>query len=296
MAKKYAFFLGCIMPNRYPGVEASTRYLMTRYGIELLDMKGASCCPAPGVFGSFDLYTWIVIAARNLCIAESLGADIVTCCNGCYGSLQEANHLLKENKELREWVNEILKNIDKEFKGTIEVKHVIEVIEHDIGLNRIRSEVERDLSGLKVAAHYGCHFLKPREVRRHEHPERPTILDRIIETTNAISIDYRDKLMCCGAGGGVRAGSIDVSLDMTREKVQNMMRAGADCLTTPCVFCHLQFDRGQKEIEDRMGVKLGLPVVFITQLIMLALGASPHVLGLQYNIIPVRPLLRKIGL
>ncbi len=57
---KYAFFLGCIMPLRYPGVELATRNVLKRLGIGLEDIDGTSCCPAPGVIGSFNLKGWLV--------------------------------------------------------------------------------------------------------------------------------------------------------------------------------------------------------------------------------------------
>ena len=110
--EKYSYFLGCLTPNRYPGVEATTIKVMKMFGIELIEMKGASCCPAPGVFGSFDLDTWMAIAARNLTIAEETGTPVTTTCNGCYGSLQETYHLL-EDPDKKAKVNEILGKILK---------------------------------------------------------------------------------------------------------------------------------------------------------------------------------------
>ena len=126
--KKYSLFLGCVIPNRYPFIEQATRNVFEKLGVDLIDMKGAACCPAPGVFRGFDIPTWLAIGARNICIAEENGADITLMCNGCYGSILEVNHTLKHDKEMRKKVNVHLAKIGKEFKGTVEVKHIVEVL------------------------------------------------------------------------------------------------------------------------------------------------------------------------
>jgi hypothetical protein len=148
----YAFFLGCITPNRYPGIEVASKKVLKEFGINLLDMKGASCCPAPGVFGSFDLATWLTLASRNLVIAEEMNMNIATTCNGCYATLQEANHLLKHDPKLKDRVNDSLAKVGKQYKGTIEVKHIIELLSDEIKFETIQKKVKRPLKGVKVAA------------------------------------------------------------------------------------------------------------------------------------------------
>ncbi|HDS45912.1 MAG TPA: CoB--CoM heterodisulfide reductase subunit B [Methanomicrobia archaeon] len=279
--KEYAYFLGCITPNRYPGIEAATKKIFKEFGIETKEMLGASCCPAPGVFGSFDMYTWLPIAARNLAIAEEMGLEIYVTCNGCYGSLQEADHLLKGNPKLRAKVNEILGKAGREFKGTTEVHHSISVLHDRIGLDALKEKVTKPMTDVNVAIHYGCHFLKPSEVRGHGSSETPYILEDIVKAIGAKEAVYKDKLMCCGAGGGVRTADTPTALEWTRQKLVNMIEVGADCVIHPCAFCHLQLDRGQYEINKAFGTNFNMPVLFALQLVGLAMGMSVKELGLD---------------
>jgi heterodisulfide reductase subunit B len=279
--KEYAFFPGCITPNRYPGIEAATKKIFAEFGIETKEMEGASCCPAPGVFGSFDMYTWLPIAARNLAIAEEMGLEIYVTCNGCYGSLQEADHLLKEHPKLKEKVNEILGKVGREYKGTTEVHHAIVLLRDVIGLDRLKEKVTKPMKDVNVAIHYGCHFLKPSEVRGHGSSETPYYLEDIVKATGAKEVLYKDKLMCCGAGGGVRTADTPTALEWARQKLVSMIEAGADCVIHPCAFCHLQLDRGQYEMNEAFGTSFDLPVLHAMQFTALAMGFSEKELALD---------------
>jgi heterodisulfide reductase subunit B len=293
--KKYAYFLGCLTPNRYPGIEKATIESFKLLGVELVKLKGASCCPAPGVFGSFDLFTWATVASRNLLIAERQGNNITMTCNGCYGSLQETNHLLHNNSVLKGRVNSILKEATgTEYQGTVAVKHTIEILRDEIGFETVRDAVVKPLTGIRVAIHYGCHFLKPSSVRGQGSSERPRVLDDLLEVLGAESVMYKDRNMCCGAGGGVRAYVKDVALDFTSDKVQSMQEAGVDCITTPCAFCQFQFDVGQQELNKAHGTNYNIPVVYYTQLLAIALGISPLEMGLETQTTSVQPFLDKL--
>jgi heterodisulfide reductase subunit B len=292
--KEYASFLGCIIPNRYPGIEAVSTRILKDFDIGLIPINGASCCPAPGVFSSFHLESWLAIAARNLALGENTGRDIITMCNGCYGSLTEASYLLNANRELKEKINEILSKVGCEFKGTSKIKHMIEVFSEDVGVKKIQESMKNALEGVRVCTHYGCHFLKPTEIKKHGSSEQPRLLDDIVRATGAESVDYKDKTMCCGFGGGVRARDIEVTLDFTREKLNNILAAGGDCIVDQCASCHLEFDRGQAEIKKIYGEEFRLPVLYFTQLIGLGLGMESRELGLNFQNVPAGHLLVKI--
>jgi heterodisulfide reductase subunit B len=290
---KLSFFLGCIAPNRYPGIEAATIRTLEKLGTELVDLEGASCCPAPGVFRSFDKITWLALASRNITLSEEMGLNILTVCNGCFGSLVDANNILKEDPVLKEEVNKILKEIGHEFKGTIEVRHIIEYLSRDVGAEKVKAAVTIPMD-LKVALHYGCHLVKPSKERHLGSVENPRFFDELVEATGATSVDYEDKMACCGAGGGARTAVLETSLRMTANKLEHMKAAGVDCIVDACPFCHLQFDVGQTEIKKKFDKAYDIPVLHYSQLLGLAMGFPPNELGINQNLIINEELNKKI--
>lgn len=293
---EYAFYLGCIAPNRYPGCEASAIKTSEKLGIKLLELHGASCCPAPGAFGSIDLNIWYAMAARNVVLAEQMGKDIALICNGCYKSIYEVNEKLKKHDELRDGVNEVLKEIDMEFKGSIDVWHLAELLyDPEIcGVDKIRESVTVPLTGTRIAVHYGCHLMKPKKERHFGTTEHPTWIEEMVGALGATPVEYRNKMLCCGAGGGVRGYDLVHSLDITNEKMINLMEVGVDALTEVCPFCQLQYDRGQIEIEEKFGVHYGLPVLHYCELLGLAQGMSPQELALDLHAVSCEPFLEKV--
>ncbi|MDR2699002.1 MAG: CoB--CoM heterodisulfide reductase subunit B [Candidatus Methanoplasma sp.] len=278
---KYAFFLGCIAPLRYPGLEKSTRVVCEKLGIELVELEDASCCPAPGVIKSFSKDTWLAAAARNLALAEKQGLPIVTICNGCYGSLFEAAHELNHHPEVLAKANKYLKEIGMEYKGTTKVHHFAEVLYKEVGVEAIKSKVSKPVD-YKIATFYGCHFLKPSDIKKLEDPEAPRILDDLVEATGAVSVPRKQKTLCCGAGGGVRAAFGDVAKEFTKTNLENMKASGAQFIVDVCPFCHLQFDASQKDLG------FNIPVIHLSQLFGIAMGMSEKELGLSAHIVPVK--------
>jgi heterodisulfide reductase subunit B len=293
---EYAFYLGCIAPNRYPGCEASAIKTSEKLGIKLLELHGASCCPAPGAFGSIDLNIWYAMAARNVILAEQMGKDIALICNGCYKSIYEVNEKLKKHDELRDGVNEVLADIDMEFKGSIDVWHLAELLYDPkiCGLDKIRGSVTNPLTGTRISVHYGCHLMKPTKERHFGSSEHPTWIEEMVEALGAEAVEYRNKMLCCGAGGGVRGYDLAHSLDITNEKMINLQEVGVDALTEVCPFCQLQYDRGQIEIKEKFGVSYDLPVLHYCELLGLAQGMTPQELALDLHAVSCEPFLEKI--
>lgn len=284
MNSRYAYFIGCTTPFRVSNYDLSTRRVMDRLDIELVDMPDAGCC---GLYYELvNELTYLSMAARVISMAEDLKLDLMVVCNGCNGSLFRANLKLKQNPGLKDKVNEILSGIGREFKGTIDVKHYVKVLWEDVGVDRIREKVVNPLN-IKVAAHYGCHLLRPSEEIRFDNPQDPVSLDQLIEATGAKSIDYYEKSLCCG--GYVLAADKSIAYAMTGEKLRNVQKAGADVMVTACPFCNVMYDANQRAIENESGEKLGVPVLHYPQLLGLAMGLTARDVGLEQNRVHVNP-------
>ncbi|MCK4399391.1 CoB--CoM heterodisulfide reductase subunit B [Candidatus Bathyarchaeota archaeon] len=283
---KYAFFVGCTTLSRLPGYEKSARKVAEKLGVELLDMPGSGCCGTT-YLETLDHKTGLAVAARNIAIAEEMGLDVVTICNGCTEVLTKANRELKENQELRAEVNDVLAEAGKEFKGTVEVKHYVRMLKEDVGLDAIQEKMEKSFRGLKVASHYGCHMLKPKEILMSDDPENPTVLDDLVATTGAEPIDYPNKLECCaGPVMGVRE---NVTWSVGLDKVKTVKQYG-DALVTACPFCYLTYERCQLMQEESPN----LPVLHIPQLLGLAMGLDTDELGIGHNKVPSTVVLERL--
>lgn len=287
----YALFLGCTIPARQPNYELSARRALAKLGIELVDVANMTCCAPPPV-QSVDLETSLAVAAYNICLAEEADLNLVTLCSGCFESLAMTNAMLKDDEQLKAKINRILSQAGKEFLGSKEVKHFLQVLMEDVGLKRLKQSVSKPLSNLKVAAFYGCHALRPSELLKLDDPERPSLLENLIEILGAQSVEYRNKLKCCG--GLLRGYSDDLALNLAREKLANTTKAGADCIATLCPFCFVALDIGQMQVKSKFQETYDMPVLHYSELLALALGIDPKELALQTHKIKTDKVLNKI--
>ncbi|RLI08965.1 CoB--CoM heterodisulfide reductase subunit B [Candidatus Bathyarchaeota archaeon] len=279
---RFGLFLGCLIPARFPAYELSARRVLELLGVELVDL-GTGCCGSPYIH-SVSHEAGLALAAWNLSLAEEEGLKtVMTLCSGCHEVLSRAVAELKDISK-REEVNALLSKVGREYKGEVEVKHLVRVLYEDLGLDKVREAIKRPLDGLRVAVHYGCHLLRPSEVIRFENPHGPKSMDELVEATGATSIPYEDKLECCG----FPALPVDEGLaySIARDKLASMASAGADLVVTACPSCFLHFENTQIIARRKQGDR-GLPVLHITQLLGLAMGLGPDEVGLREN--RVRP-------
>jgi heterodisulfide reductase subunit B len=288
---KYALFLGCTIPVRAQHYEIAAREVAKIIGIEFVDIKNFSCCGFP--VKSTDRETSLKIAARNLAIAAMEGYTICTLCNACTSVLTEANQVLTEDKDLRAKIDEDLKKFDLEFQPGLEIKHFSRILYEDVGLDKIRKKIVRELTPLKFSVHYGCHYLRPTNLYDcFDDAEAPSSVENLVAATGATVLDYKNKLDCCG--GALLGVEEDIALAMAKQKLDYITTGKVDALVTICPFCTIMYEDNQKKIESKFNVTYNLPVLYYPQVLGLALGLDPKQLGFRLNKVKTNELLGKM--
>jgi len=280
---KFALFLGCTIPARLSQYESSSRAVLDKLGVEVVDIKEFNCCGYP--FRNTDYKSAILSAARNMALAEKEGLSMVVLCMCGFGMFKEAEHRLKENSALKDEINVILGKESLEYQGKTEIKHILSVLYHDVGIDAIKEKVVKAYKDLKIATHYGCHALRPSDVVMFDDPVNPELFDKLVGVTGAESIYWQSRLDCCGAP--LFGTNDELSMDLTKKKIINASESGADYLCDSCTYCHLQFDTVQQMINSSQDVNHTLPAILYTQLLGLSLGIDGGTLGLGQNKIDI---------
>lgn len=284
MTEDYCIYHGCLIPARAPFLERTTRLVLDDLGVRYTELQGTSCCVDPTTLRGTSERAWLVLNARNITLAEDLDLPILSQCNGCFSNINEANHVLSEDPELREAVNADLAQVGREFRGTVGVSHLVGVL-HDAGEEHIRSLTKRPLEDWVVASEPGCHLTRPSEYSPFPKERFPRIIEDLASWVGASTVEYSDDIMCCG--NVVRRTDASVADKMLGDLMAAAAGAGATHFVTPCPTCYVQMDMGQKDVMDKVGLGSPLPVLFVTEMLALAFGHEPEELGLRFHRVPV---------
>lgn len=288
---KYAFFLGCTIPARARNYELSARKVAETLGIDLIDMDRFMCCGFP-IKGA-DRSAATLMAAYNLALAQEKSLDICSLCSSCASQLAEAAHHLSWDDDERAHANERLSAVGLTYKEGPRVRHFARVLFEEVGAETIKAHLKKELGGLRIAVHYGCHYLKPSSIHDHfDDVEDPVSIEELVALTGAEVVDYPGKKRCCG--GPVLPVDEKLALSVAKEKLDNLVDAGANALCLVCPFCSVMYDGNQKGIESEFGVTYNLPVLYLTQVLGLAMGLDRKELGLNMNVVKTKELLERV--
>ena len=234
----------------------------------------------------------LALNARTFAQAERLGLDVMTICGTCQGVMGGANRKLKSEPALLERVNRLLKPEGLTYRGTIQVKHLLWIVVREVGLEKLRDEVQVTLGDLKIAPFYGCYILRPSRDLGFDDPEHPNSLERAIRAVGAEPVDYGGKIKCCGFP--IILEKEDIALAMNGANLKEAKDGGADAMVTPCPLCHMSLDIYQERAGRKVGTNLNLPVLHLPQMLGLAMGVPAQDLGMQRHLVPVDAIVRAV--
>lgn len=286
---KVAYFPGCSAESTARDMHASTTAVARALGIELVEPKGWTCCGATAGHQT-DRFLAAALPAASLAKVKDTGLDMVVSCAACYNRMRVANHEISSNHDLRAGVSEAL---GRDYDGSVKVRHFLEVLLGDVGIETLKGAVKQPLKGLPVACYYGCLLVRPPDVTGFDDPENPTSLDRLVTALGGRALEWPHKVECCG--GGLSMSRTDVVVGLTESILGMAQAAGARCIVVACPMCQINLDLRQLDIEKQMGKSYRMPVAYITQLIGLCLGLSPGELGLDKLMISAADVIQAVG-
>ena len=283
----YRYFPGCSLKSSGRAYEESLLTVFRALDVSLEELEDWNCCGATS-YMSVDEVQAFALAARNLGLAEQSATagegvtDIVAPCNACYLVLLKTQRYMGEHPDLAQKVRAGLQAVGLRYEGRVRVRHPLDVLVNDIGLDQIKKRVTQKLSGLKVACYYGCQIVRP--FATFDSAYNPTSMDRLVTALGATPVNWPLKTRCCG---GTLTGTIpDTGLRLNRILLREAKRRGADVMITVCPLCQFNLECYQDEIRRQLHEDVGLPVMYLTQLVGQAFGLSDTELGLQRLFVP----------
>lgn len=293
---KYAFYPGCSLHAAARECNRSLLLVLEKLGLGYEEVPDWNCCGGTSAV-SLDDQLAVALAVRNLLQAKILQSGLIVPCAHCYQRLLAGKVRVETDSEMRG-------RLEREFKESIEelpaVYNALEVIHTAEVLEKIQLYAKKSLSGLKVAAYYGCQLVRPPRLTHFDHPENPSSLDRIVETLGGEAIPWPYKTECCG--GNLSLARVDVSQQLVSGILDMARESGAECIVTACPICQANLDLGQFQLlkkgaeTEGASVRKKMPVFYFSQLIGLVLGFAPSALGLSKHLIPTEDALAIAGI
>jgi heterodisulfide reductase subunit B len=289
--ESYSYYPGCSLMATNRAYDISTRSVARVLGIELCELDDWNCCGATAYLPIREKRSF-VLSARNLAIAEKQRRQLATVCNACYVVLRKTNKYMAEDAKLRGEVRAALQAGDMDYTGSVPVRHFLDIVVSDIGQQRVKSCVSRDLSGLKVACYSGCQLSRPFDDL--DHPEYPVMMDRLVGWLGAETVPFPMSAKCCG--GMAMTTHSETGQVLTGKILKVAKQRGADCIATACPLCQVNLEAYQDKIGEAIGADCHIPVLYFTQLMGCAFGVDPKDLALKDSLTPVEALLsEKVG-
>lgn len=279
---KYAYYPGCSLEKTQRGYDESVREVFAALDQELIEIDDWNCCGAT-MYMSVKETVSMAVSARNLALAERMGLDVLAPCSSCFTVLAKTNRVLNSIPEMHRDVNEALAEGGLAYSGKTAVRHPLDILVNEVGMDAILRKQKRSLDGLKIAPYYGCQIVRPD--KGFDDQENPVLLDRLLGAVGGEIVPFPLKVRCCG--GMLMTTFEDTALSLNRDLLACAVQNGAEVMVTTCPLCHMNLEAYQDRINARYGTAFALPILYFTQLLGLVLGVSSQRLGLNGSLLPL---------
>ncbi|MGZ3539191.1 MAG: CoB--CoM heterodisulfide reductase iron-sulfur subunit B family protein [Thermodesulfobacteriota bacterium] len=281
---KVGYYPGCSLENSAKEFDLSLRAIFQEMDISLREIPDWNCCGASPAH-SLSEELGMALPYRNLVNAEEEGLkEIISPCPACYSRMKHTHEKVVLDRSLADRLRTL---VGKDYRGSLEAKHILDFLKDDIGLRQLKSKMKRSLKGLKVASYYGCLTRLPGV--KIDDVENPVMMDEIVEALGGKSLNWSYKTECCGAS--LSLTKTEIALRLVRSILEAAEEKGAECIAVVCPLCQSNLD-----VRQSVVYKKKMPILYITQLIGLTQGLGYSKLGLDGLIVSPRDLLQKKGI
>jgi heterodisulfide reductase subunit B2 len=265
VAASYAYFPGCSLRSHAQTYEAQAKAAAVALGFELSELPDWNCCGATFPLNAENVME-LIAPARLLIAAEKAGGDLVTLCAVCFHVLRRSAHFLGTHPFALERLNAFVE--EGPYGGKARARHYLEVLRDDLGWEAVKARVERPQTGARLAAYYGCMLLRPSAEIGLDDPERPRVLEDMIEAVGAEAVPFAQGTECCGSYLSVTEP--DAADRAGAKVIQSARAAGARAVLTACPLCKYNLERAQRSLPQPER----LPVAYFTELLTAAFGVG----------------------
>ncbi len=290
---KLSYFPGCTLKNKAKNFEDSALCSLKKLGVEVEEISRWNCCGTVYSLTTDDLIHHVA-PIRNLIRAKEAGSDrLMTLCAMCYNTLKRSNERVRSNPEDLDIINDLMYKEEIDYKGDVDVVHLLEILKNEIKLENIAKKAIKPLKGLKVASYYGCYLVRPQEIG-FDDMENPMIMDELMTALGAEAIDFPHKVECCGAYQTV--DKPEIIADRANQILSSAVKQGAEVVIVSCPLCSFNLDQRQKETQQKFPEFKNIPILYFSQLLAIALGCPQDSLRLDLHYIDPKPILKEKGL
>ncbi len=282
---KFSYYPGCTVHSTAIEYGRSIDAVLSILGVELAEIEDWNCCGAAAAH-SIHRKLGLSLPARNISQAQkqvAFSSQLITSCPGCFNALKRADYALRNDREAR---REIEETVGFSYSGEVQIRSLLEILNHEMDEEVLKSKVKKPLNKLKLVCYYGCALVRPHVITGLENPENPMMMDNIMKLMGADVRDWSYKTDCCGADLALTHG--DLVQKIVERLIKHAKDAGAEAIVTSCGLCQANLDMRQTGPEP-------LPIFYFTELMGVAMDVPSRKAWWSKHIVDPGPLLSRLG-